>query len=417
MPAVGRWRATAVVSAALWLVACTTQPKPPSAASPQGAPAAAAATGGCVPAGRWVDPATRAPLAPAEVVARSVRARVVLLGEQHETPDHHRWQLQTLAAVHAAHPDLVVGFEAFPRRVQPVLDRWVAGTLDERTFLVDSDWSAVWGYDASLSLPLFHFARLNAVPVRALNVERTLIARVGEAGFAAVPAAEREGVGAPAPASPTYAALLAEVFDAHPTGAAPADEAARARFVEAQLTWDRAMAEALASALAQRPAALVVGIMGSGHLERRLGVPYQLAALGVRDVAVLLPWDTDRDCAQLTPDLADAVFGVADTATGGHPAPGLRLGVLLAPGDGGVRVTEVTSGSVAEAAGLRPGDVVESAAGVAIRAPGDLRAVVERQAPGTWLPVALRRKGRLRTVVAKFPADARAAERPAAEPR
>ena len=49
---------------------------------------------------------------------------VVLLGEVHDEMDHHRWQLQTLAALHARRPDMVIGFEMFPRRVQPVLDRW-----------------------------------------------------------------------------------------------------------------------------------------------------------------------------------------------------------------------------------------------------------------------------------------------------
>ncbi len=60
---------------------------------------------------------------------------VVLLGEQHDDMDHHRWQLQTLATLHTLRPRMVIGFEMFPRRVQPVLDRWVAGELTEAEFL------------------------------------------------------------------------------------------------------------------------------------------------------------------------------------------------------------------------------------------------------------------------------------------
>src|SRR5262245_36779321 len=47
---------------------------------------------------------------------------IVLLGESHTDADHHRWQLQTLAALHGYKGQLVIGFESFPRRLQSVLD-------------------------------------------------------------------------------------------------------------------------------------------------------------------------------------------------------------------------------------------------------------------------------------------------------
>ena len=59
----------------------------------------------------------------------------MLLGESHDSHEHHRWQLQVLTALHARHPDLVIALEMFPRRVQPALDRWVAGEIDEAEFL------------------------------------------------------------------------------------------------------------------------------------------------------------------------------------------------------------------------------------------------------------------------------------------
>ena len=64
----------------------------------------------------------------------------------------------------------------FPRRVQPALDRWVAGELDEAEFLRASEWREVWGFDPALYLPIFHFARMNRIPLLAVNVERSLIA-------------------------------------------------------------------------------------------------------------------------------------------------------------------------------------------------------------------------------------------------
>src|SRR5262249_32642176 len=77
-------------------------------------------------------------------------------------------------------------------------------------------------------------------------------------------------------------------------------------------------------------------------------------------------------------------------------------------GDGGARRPRRrvpagwTAGSVAAAAGFRRGDVVTEAAGAAVASPDDLHAVVDVQAPGTWLPLVVRRGGRTLRLVAHF---------------
>jgi hypothetical protein len=404
--------AATVATAALLLAA-------PGAASAEDEPDTAER--GCVPVGGWVVPDGRRAL-PDPIDAFAAR-RVVLLGETHTAAEHHRWQLQTIAALHGRRPDMVLGFEMFPRRAQPVLDRWVRGELSERAFLDEVRWSEVWGYDPALYMPLFHFARMHRVPMVALNVDRALVRRVSSGGWGAVPEGEREGVGDPAPAAPAYRDRLRETFEGHapPPGkaaeAAGDDPARFDRFVAAQLLWDRAMAEGLAAAARRQrtdaaqqaavAAPLVVGIMGAGHVERRGGVPHQLASLGIADAAELLPWNRRYDCADLTPDLADAVFGIdppPSDGPAGPPPP--RLGVALdgSPAEGGgVRVQKVSGGSVAARAGLKAGDVVVEAAGQRMARAADLTGAVARQAPGTWLPLKIRRGGKTVALVAKFP--------------
>lgn len=369
--------------------------------------AAGARADPCAPPGAWVDPATGARLAARDVLDRAAASRVVLLGETHDNADHHRWQLHTVAALHALAGGVVLGFEMFPRRVQPALDRWVAGELTEREFLAEADWDAVWGVDAALYTPLFHFARVHRTPMRALNVERDVVERVREEGLDSVPAAAREGIGDPAPAAPGYVAWLIEVYREHRARAGDdaaaeidADDPGFRRFVEAQLTWDRAMAEALAAAAAGPDAPPVVGVIGSGHLRHGYGVPHQLAALGVEAVTVLLPWDQSAACDDLAGGLADAVFGLAAPAA--EPA-GPRLGVLIRKDEGGVRVAHVLADSVAARAGLVADDVIVEAAGVAVEDTGDLIAVVRRQAPGTWLPLSVMRGEVALELVAEFP--------------
>jgi uncharacterized iron-regulated protein len=375
------------------------------------ASAPARAADDCVPVAGWLAPGGQK-LAASDVLARAAKASVVLLGETHDSAEHHRWQLQMIAALHAQRPNMVLGFESFPRRVQPALDRWVAGELSEADFLAQSDWRNVWRMDPQLYLPLFHFARMNRIPMVALNVEQSLTREITQKGYDAVPADKREGVGRPAPPTDAYLDWLVPIWAGHERpGAKPAkpdrNDPEFRRFVESQQTWDRAMAEVLASATRRPGAPLVVGVMGVGHINHGYGVPHQLKALGVADFVTLLPWDRGAPCKNLVAGLADAVFGVAAPAaarTGERP----RLGVYLdkAP-DGGVLIRQVEKGSIAEATGIRDGDVLIEMAGVPAKQAGDLVEVVQRQAPGTWLPMKVKRGSETLELIAKFPARAK----------
>jgi len=269
-----------------------------------------------IPVGAWFDPATGAIVN--DPIARLARHSVVLLGETHDAAEHHRWQLHTIAGLHALRPNLALGFEMFPRQVQPALARWTNGELTEAAFLAEVEWGRVWGIDPALYLPLFHFARMHRLPMFALNVERDSQKRF--AADPTVPLSEREGVGDPAPATAAYRARLLPWFRQGPMGGSGmgADSPRFARFVRAQQFWDRAMAEAIVARLDGR---LVVGIMGSGHVEYRDGVPFQLAALGVRDVATALPWPEDTEVPGDDPAIADLLFGVAASGSNAALAP------------------------------------------------------------------------------------------------
>jgi uncharacterized iron-regulated protein len=365
------------------------------------AAAPAQAQTACAAVGEWSLPGGIRIAAP-EILVRAAHESVVLLGESHDNADHHRWQLQTIAALAALQPRLVLSFEMFPRRVQGVLDRWVAGELSEEEFLAASDWRQVWGTEASLYLPLFHFARLNRIPMVALNVERDLVRTVGAKGAEAVPADKREGISDPEPASEAYLDLLFTVYSEHGEKGrvrARSDPEFR-RFVEAQLVWDRAMAQALAEAAARNPGALIIGIMGGAHIARGYGVPHQLASLGVTRIASLLPWDLGTDCGKLTSGFATAVFGLS-AARPVPPRP--LLGIAVETTSDGVKISAVNAGSIAEAAGLLAGDVLIEVAGTVVKVPEDVRAIVFAMRPGTWLPLKAKRQGEVVELTAKFP--------------
>jgi len=258
-------------------------------------------------AGSWIEPATGTVASHGDLLARLARRQVVLLGETHDRYDIHRWQMHVCAGLLAHRSDVAVGFEMFPRRAQPALDRWIAGETDVPTFLAESEWDTVWRFDPALYLPIFEFCRQFRLPMLALNCERPLVTRVGKEGWDAIAEDERDGLTRAKPATQAHRDYLFSL-----TGGARAGRDAQSgadpaydRFVRAQQTWDRAFACNIARHLDRPDPPLVVGIIGRGHLEYGHGTPYQLTDLGIDDCAVVLPSDDD---APYAPDLADAVF-------------------------------------------------------------------------------------------------------------
>ncbi|HEY9192153.1 MAG TPA: ChaN family lipoprotein [Methyloversatilis sp.] len=268
-----------------------------------------AAAAQCVTPGSWLEPG-RGTAEPAALLARMSRRPVLLLGETHDMAAHHAWQLDTLRALQVLRPDMVIGLEMLPRSAQPVLDDWVRGKISEQQLFERSDWQRAWGTPPELYAGIFRFAREHHIPLRALNIDRKVVRDVSRRGFAAVSPAEREGVGNPVAAHDGYRAWLQQVWNDHMQSAGTAGDDAFARFLDSQLLWDRAMAEALADAVRTRPGALVVGLMGSGHVMHGYGVAHQLRDLGLTDVGSLLPWDADDDCRDLVAGVADGVFGI-----------------------------------------------------------------------------------------------------------
>jgi uncharacterized iron-regulated protein len=367
----------------------------------------------CQAGGQWLSLATTPPR-PADIrdiVAHAARQDVVLLGEQHDAEDHHRWQLQMLAALYAQRPEMVIGFEMFPRRVQPVLDQWVAGTLTPQEFLKQTNWDKVWSFPPQIYMPLFEFARINRIPMRALNVDQSLTRLIAEKGWENVPEEAREGVGRAAPPPPAYVDFLRGIYRLHakkPAASAGQKEAVSDAgfkgFLDSQLTWDRAMAEALALEVSQdgrKNPTLVVGIMGSGHIRFGHGVPHQLGYLGVPKVASLLPVALDEECRELESGYATAVFTVPNKAVA--PAEPPRLGVTLEDAADGLIIRAVTAGGLAEKTGLLAGDRLVEVAGRPAGSSSETVAVIRRQPPGTWLPLRVARGDSQLDLVVRFP--------------
>ncbi|RBO97344.1 ChaN family lipoprotein [Pseudochrobactrum asaccharolyticum] len=268
----------------------------------------------------WLDPAQKQLTDYPQLMRELSQQQIVMLGEYHDRYDIHRWQLQVCSGLLAHRQDIAVGFEMFPRRLQPVLDAWIAGEMDEPLFLEKAEWGTVWGFDSALYMPIFRFCREAGVPMLALNCHRPLVTRVGKEGWDAVPVEERDGLTPAKDATMAYREYLFAITNGGPpwmkdkSAASPEFD----RFVRAQQVWDRAFACNIANALYDNKAGLIIGIIGQGHLEYGHGTPFQLRDLGIEKQAVLLTCDKPLDEAKLVQNYAKAVYRLPQNFT---PAP------------------------------------------------------------------------------------------------
>ena len=92
------------------------------------------------------------------------KVRVVFVGEGHDRYEHHLNQLDIIRSLHEGKPDLAIGMEFFQWPFQSVLDRYIAGEIDERTFLRETEYYKRWRYDYRLYRPILQYARENRIP-------------------------------------------------------------------------------------------------------------------------------------------------------------------------------------------------------------------------------------------------------------
>ncbi|MGL4668814.1 MAG: ChaN family lipoprotein [Saezia sp.] len=262
------------------------------------------------PRATWLNPNTGQLIDHFTLMHNMAQKQVVLLGEKHDVAEIHRWQMHVIAALHTIRKNIAVGFEMFPRRLQPVLDEWMNGELSTEGFIEKSEWYQVWGFPADIYLPIFHFCRQNNIRMLALNCYRELVTRIGKDGWDSVLEQERDGLTPAAPPTEDYIASFRRWLGTPENPWQPTD-----RFLRAQSTWDRAFACNIAKAIDEakekgEEAPLVIGIIGGGHMFYKQGSVYQLEDLRVHDVGVLLTNDQEKLDSKKTQGIADAIFRI-----------------------------------------------------------------------------------------------------------
>ena len=311
--------------------------------------------------------------------------RVVYVGETHTSLSDHQLQLQVLKTMAAQGGELVLGVEWFQRPFQPALDRFIAGEIDEKQLLRDTEYFQRWGFDYRLYRDILRYAREQGVRVLALNASRELTDQIGKHGLDGLP----DSVIEQKPDSydfddAQYATYLKGVFEQHQSRLPGAEkEGAFRRFLEVQLTWDESMAQTVAEYLQANPSARVLVLAGRGHthdaaIPRRVTRRTNIVGVSIASYETNSPFEQPDYLVLQEPQRL--------------PAQGL-IGVGLEEGEDGVVITSISPGSNAKDAGIEIGDRIIRVGDKAISDYMDVRLTMLDRRPGDKLRLRLRREG------------------------
>lgn len=341
-----------------------------------------------------LDSATGAPLSPTELAQALEDIDVLLFGEEHTNVDFHDAQLTVIRSLHEAGRPVIVGLEMYPFVDQPILDDWVAGAFTEAEFVRRSNWYTRWGYHWNYYRQIFNYARSYGLPMAGLNAPREIISKFRTEGRANL--SESEAAHLPDDIdtdSAEHLELFKAYFGSDDSVHGQLSDAQWHGMFSAQAAWDAVMGHNAVRAAQTNPDAIVVVLVGSGHVAYGLGIERQIAAgsSGIRVASVIpVPLGNDAETATVSAGYADFVWGLPASQAPRYPALGLstmvrsqRLGVIA-----------LEDGAPAMAAGLEVGDVVVAINGVPITTRGELSEAMSRFGWGDVPAITVERAGK-----------------------
>jgi uncharacterized iron-regulated protein len=339
---------------------------------------------------------------PAEFAARLAPVRLLLVGESHTSVESHRVELQVLRALHAAGRHVIVGLEMYPYTEQRWLDAWNAGQLTEQAFVEQSRWYLNWGYHWNYYRDIFAFCREARIPMHAVNTPREVVSAVRKKGFQNLTPEEASHIPTVVDVdSDEYLAFFTASMNnggrVHP-GMTPD---AMKGMLAAQATWDATMGWNAVEALkrANDPAAIMVVLVGSGHVAYGLGIARQARHWfdGPIATASSVPSTDEKGAAigGVRASFVDYLFGVPGEKDSAYPT----LGISLVPSPrGGRGILDVETDSSAARAGLQVGDLVTTLDGQPLTDMQQYNTVMAAKLWGDMVTVGVSRGGEAMTV-------------------
>ena len=354
------------------------------------------------------DTATGEVLTPEDLPARLAKTGLLLLGEEHTNMESHRVQLRVLQALADSGRRVLIGLEMYPYTSQRALDEWHAGSLSEEQFLATSRWYDNWGYNWLYYRDIFLFARDRKIPMSAVNTPREVVSSVRKKGLANLSPEEAAHIPSRIDAdNPDHLLYFKTTFEGEegPVHGAGMSEEMWKNMLSAQSTWDATMGYNAVQAWKQAkdPGAIMVVLVGLGHVAYGLGIERQARNWFEGEIAGLVPVTVDGPDGEVTSvraSYANFLWGLPHAIDSLYPS----LGVSTAVGQGETarRVILVQKKSVAERAGIKAGDVLVSVDGTPLADKEAYNRLMAAKRWGDRAQIVVRRGGEEVTLTALF---------------
>jgi len=267
--------------------------------------------------GRIIDLKTGKTVDFPDLIDRLKAVDVIFIGEVHNNPEHHLIQVQLLQALMARYaPPLAVAMEFFDTTRQPVLDRFMKGDLDEKTFLREVDWENSWRFPYHLYRPILLITQDKGTALLGINAPNRLVRKVARSGLESLTDEERRQVARDIDLGNTaHRKHLKTIFEQHPFKKnSPHGMGNFEHFYQAQCIWDETMAETIANYMKAKGGKMVV-FTGNGHIANKFGIPDRLLRrMDLKTATIVLYPLTER--TTINKKLADYVWLTSDSKTG-----------------------------------------------------------------------------------------------------
>ncbi len=303
-------------------------------------------------------------LSPVDLIINDVsEKRVIYIGEHHDRFSHHMAQLRVIQGLDRRDRRLAVGMEMFQRPFQDVLDRYLGGQIDEKTFLKESEYLKRWRYDYHLYRPIIEYCKEHGIPILALNLPAEISKKVARKGLESLSDEELKQVPVELDWSNTvYKTRLRQIFEEHPENEIKNFD----DFYQAQVLWDETMSQSVHDYLNNNPDRQMVVLAGNGHIVFGDGIPSRTCRRGKYDQAIII---ANATCDSIEQDMAD--FFLFPPMV--QPPFSAKLGVILNDEDNRVVLKKVMHNSIAQKSGLKSGDLVLSFDGEPVKDISDLK--------------------------------------------
>jgi uncharacterized iron-regulated protein len=282
-----------------------------------------------------------------QIIRQVAFHKVIYVGEKHDQYGHHLAQLELIKGLVLKGRKVAVGMEMFQRPYQSVIDQYLSGAIDERTFLARTEYLERWKLDYHLYRSIVEYCKGQGLPLVALNLQSEIVQKVARQGLEALTEEEKRRIpGNLDLSNDIYRERLKRIFDQHPQSDVKDFE----NFYQSQILWDETMAQSVHEYLENHPGYQMVVLAGAGHLAFGEGIPARVRRRGGYDQAIIINM-SDQDP---TPEMAD-YFLYPPEAT---PPFTAKLGVHVQEQDGQISIAQVAPHGPADTAGLRADDIL-----------------------------------------------------------